>query len=133
MKHDRRPLGETVGHFGRLLAPVDPGVLDRIVEREGTSRTELGRERYLARMQRFMDETRNTILAQFRRLGASADWSRTRFTMDEMSSRAVRWAIAAIFSAQLGICAMAAPGSNDCALGTTTCSSPTSRCRAWTA
>ena len=76
-------------------------VLDRIVEREGSSRVELGRERYLERMHRFMDETRNTILAQFQRLGASADWSRTRFTMDEVSSRAVRTAFATLYERDL--------------------------------
>jgi valyl-tRNA synthetase len=47
-------------------------VLDRIVEKEGSSRADLGRERYLERMHRFMDETRNTILGQFQRHGAAA-------------------------------------------------------------
>ena len=72
-------------------------VLDKIVAAEGESRASLGRERYLERMHRFMDETRGTILGQFRRLGASADWSRTRFTMDEVSSRAVRSAFATLY------------------------------------
>lgn len=44
-----------------------------------------------------MEETRGVILGQFRRLGASADWSRTRFTMDEVSSRAVRTAFATLY------------------------------------
>ena len=72
-------------------------VLDKIIAEEGESRTSLGRERYLARMKRFMDETRDVILGQFRRLGASADWGRTRFTMDEMSSRAVRTAFTTLY------------------------------------
>jgi len=47
------------------------------------------RERYLERMRVFVEETRNTILAQQRRVGASADWGRLRFTMDEGLSAAV--------------------------------------------
>ncbi len=72
-------------------------VLDKIIAEEGESRSSLGRSRYLQRMERFMDETRDTILGQFRRLGASADWGRTRFTMDEVSSRAVRTAFATLY------------------------------------
>ncbi len=65
-------------------------VLDRILAAEGESRQTLGRERYLERMRRFVDETRPIMLGQQRRLGASLDWSRLRFTMDEVSARAVR-------------------------------------------
>jgi valyl-tRNA synthetase len=71
--------------------------LDKIIADEGESRASLGRERYLQRMHRFMEETRGIILGQFRRLGASADWGRTRFTMDEVSSRAVRTAFATLY------------------------------------
>jgi valyl-tRNA synthetase len=72
-------------------------VLDRIIAAEGESRESLGRERYLERMQRFVEATRATILAQQRRVGASADWSRLRFTMDEVSSRAVRAAFVRLY------------------------------------
>jgi valyl-tRNA synthetase len=65
-------------------------VLDRILAVEGEDRASLGRERYLERMWRFMDETRDVMGMQHRRLGASLDWSRLRFTMDEGSARAVR-------------------------------------------
>ena len=65
-------------------------VLDKIIAAEGESRASLGRERYLDRMWQFIDETRDVIGNQHRRLGASADWSRMRFTMDEVSARAVR-------------------------------------------
>jgi valyl-tRNA synthetase len=65
-------------------------VLDRIIAAEGESRQSLGRERYLERMERFIDETRTVMLAQQRRLGASVDWGRLRFTMDEGSAKAVR-------------------------------------------
>jgi valyl-tRNA synthetase len=65
-------------------------VLDRIIAADGETRASLGRERYLERMWRFVDETKLVILSQQRRVGASLDWSRLRFTMDDMSSRAVR-------------------------------------------
>src|ERR671919_2800465 len=56
-------------------------VLDGILAGEGETRASLGRERYLERMWRFMDATREVMLGQQRRLGASCDWSRLRFTM----------------------------------------------------
>ncbi|HET7678434.1 MAG TPA: valine--tRNA ligase [Candidatus Limnocylindrales bacterium] len=65
-------------------------VLDRIIAEEGESRASLGRERYLERMYRFVEETRGFMSGQLRRLGASADWGRERFTMDAGSARAVR-------------------------------------------
>jgi valyl-tRNA synthetase len=65
-------------------------VLDRIIAEEGESRESLGRERYLERMWRFMEETRGVIGNQHRRLGVSVDWGRERFTMDAGSARAVR-------------------------------------------
>ncbi|MDQ3937883.1 MAG: valine--tRNA ligase, partial [Chloroflexota bacterium] len=72
-------------------------VLDRILAEEGESRQSLGRERYLERMWRFMDETRPVISGQHRRLGVSVDWGRLRFTMDEGSARAVRKSFKRLF------------------------------------
>jgi valyl-tRNA synthetase len=65
-------------------------VLDKIIAGEGESRESLGRERYLERMWQFINTTREVMLGQQRRIGASLDWSRLRFTMDEGSARAVR-------------------------------------------
>ena len=76
-------------------------VLDRIIAEEGESRASLGRERYLERMWRFIDETRDVIGRQHRRLGASADWDRERFTMDDGSARAVRAAFKRLWDAGL--------------------------------
>jgi valyl-tRNA synthetase len=76
-------------------------VLDRIIGEEGETRASLGRERYLERMWQFMDETRGVIGHQMRRLGASADWSRERFTMDDGSARAVRVAFKRLWDADL--------------------------------
>ncbi|MFN2418382.1 MAG: valine--tRNA ligase [Candidatus Limnocylindria bacterium] len=76
-------------------------VLDRIVAGEGESRVSLGRERYLERMRRFMDETRPVIRDQLRRFGCSLDWSRERFTMDGGSALAVRVAFKKLWDADL--------------------------------
>jgi valyl-tRNA synthetase len=65
-------------------------VLDQILAREGQSRASLGRERYLERMRAFVDETRPVMLTQQRRVGASLDWGRLRYTMDDGSAAAVR-------------------------------------------
>ena len=72
-------------------------VLDKLIAAEGESRDSLGRERYLERMWQFINQTREVMLGQQRRLGASADWSRLRFTMDEMSSKAVRVAFERLY------------------------------------
>jgi valyl-tRNA synthetase len=72
-------------------------VLDRVIAAEGETRASLGRDRYLERMWRFVDETRVVILGQQRRLGASLDWGRLRFTMDDVSARAVREAFARLY------------------------------------
>ncbi len=72
-------------------------VLRRVLADEGTTPEELGRERYLERMWRFMEETRPVIMGQQRRLGISADWGRERFTMDDGSARAVRVAFKRLY------------------------------------
>ncbi|HET7636178.1 MAG TPA: valine--tRNA ligase [Candidatus Limnocylindria bacterium] len=74
-------------------------VLDKLLAAEGESRASLGRERYLERMWQFMDATRGVIALQLRRLGASADWNRSHFTMDEQSARAVRVAFRRLWDA----------------------------------
>jgi valyl-tRNA synthetase len=65
-------------------------VLDKLIAQEGETRASLGRERYLERMDTFIEETKNVILTQQRRVGGSCDWGRLRFTMDEVSAKAVR-------------------------------------------
>jgi len=72
-------------------------VLDRILAAEGESRQSLGRDRYLERMWQFINATREVMLGQQRRLGASCDWSRLRFTMDEGSATAVRVAFERLY------------------------------------
>ena len=53
------------------------------------SRTELGREKFLNKVWEWKDESGGTIINQLKRLGASADWSKERFTLDEGLSEAV--------------------------------------------
>ncbi|MEX2355430.1 MAG: class I tRNA ligase family protein, partial [Thermaerobacterales bacterium] len=64
-------------------------VVERRLAEEGISRLDLGRTAFEARVWEWKDEYETRILGQLKRLGASCDWSRTRFTMDEGCSRAV--------------------------------------------
>src|SRR5437762_3042777 len=65
-------------------------ILDRQLAAEGKTRQDIGREAFLERAWRWKEETGGTIIRQLKRLGASCDWSRERFTMDSGLSRAVR-------------------------------------------
>jgi valyl-tRNA synthetase len=62
----------------------------KLMEQQQPSRRELGRDEFLKRVWAWKAESGGTILNQLKRLGASADWSRERFTMDEGLSEAVR-------------------------------------------
>ncbi|MCC6464154.1 MAG: valine--tRNA ligase [Planctomycetes bacterium] len=62
----------------------------KLAKERNTTRQELGREKFLAEVWSWKEEYGNRILNQLKRLGCSCDWSRTRFTMDEGLSRAVR-------------------------------------------
>ncbi|MBK5937577.1 valine--tRNA ligase [Halorhodospira halophila] len=64
-------------------------VVERQLEAEGLSRHDLGREPFLERVWQWKAESGGTIQNQLRRMGASVDWSRERFTMDEGLSEAV--------------------------------------------
>jgi len=65
-------------------------VVEQQLAREGTTRHAYGRERFIERVWRWREESGRTIVGQLMRLGASCDWSRERFTLDEGLSRAVR-------------------------------------------
>ncbi|MDR0622694.1 MAG: valine--tRNA ligase [Deltaproteobacteria bacterium] len=65
-------------------------VVERALLAEGTSREELGREKFIERVWEWKKTYGGNIVRQLRRLGASCDWSRERFTMDEGLSKAVR-------------------------------------------
>ncbi|CAG0933433.1 partial valyl-tRNA synthetase, partial [Rhodocyclaceae bacterium] len=65
-------------------------VVERQLAAEGKSRHELGREEFIERVWKWKGESGGQIIGQLKRLGASCDWERERFTMDEGLSRAVR-------------------------------------------
>ena len=65
-------------------------VLERQLAAEGKTRQDIGREAFLDRAWQWKEETGGAIIRQLKRLGASCDWSRERFTMDPGLSRAVR-------------------------------------------
>jgi valyl-tRNA synthetase len=65
-------------------------LVEQELAREGLSRHDLGREQFLERVWEFKEKNGGEILHQLRRIGASCDWGRLRFTMDEGLSRAVR-------------------------------------------
>ncbi len=65
-------------------------VVERRLATEGLGRRDLGRERFIERVWQWKAESGGTIVGQLKRLGASCDWSRERFTMDDGLSAAVR-------------------------------------------
>jgi valyl-tRNA synthetase len=66
-------------------------VVERELNREGINRHDLGREKFVERVWEWKESYGHQIIDQLKRLGASADWSRLRFTLDEGLSRAVRY------------------------------------------
>ena len=64
--------------------------VERALRDEGTSREEIGREKFLERTWAWKEEYGGHITRQIRRLGASCDWSRERFTLDDDLQQAVR-------------------------------------------
>ncbi len=65
-------------------------VVERQLAKEGKNRQEIGREAFVARVWEWVRQYGRTIAEQHKRLGASCDWTRERFTLDEGPSRAVR-------------------------------------------
>jgi valyl-tRNA synthetase len=72
-------------------------VVERQLKKEGKGRHDLGREAFIARVWEWRKQYGDRILNQIRRLGASVDWTRERFTLDEGLSRAVREVFARLF------------------------------------
>jgi valyl-tRNA synthetase len=72
-------------------------MVERELLKEGVTREELGREEFLKRTWEWKHKYGNIITLQIRRLGASCDWTRERFTLDEGLSRAVREAFVRLY------------------------------------
>src|SRR5882757_3574238 len=66
-------------------------MVEKQLEKEGLSRFDIGREKFLERVWQWKEQHSTEIKDQLARLGASCDWSRERFTLDEGLSRAVRY------------------------------------------
>lgn len=64
-------------------------VVEKKIAKEGLKRQDLGREKFIERVWEWREEYGSTIIHQLKKLGASCDWKRTRFTMDEEYSKAV--------------------------------------------
>ena len=73
----------------------------RLMQQEKKKRTDFERGKFVARVQEWKDEYEATILRQFKSLGASCDWDRTRFTMDPVCTAAVREAFFKMFQDDL--------------------------------
>ena len=70
--------------------PTQINVEEELRTKEGLTRYDLGREKFLQRVWEWKEKYGNRIVEQQKKMGASCDWSRSRFTMDEGCSRAVR-------------------------------------------
>ena len=72
-------------------------VVEKSIAKEGLSRQELGRDRFIERVWLWRQEYGSTIIRQLKKLGVSCDWSRLRFTMDEEYSQAVKSVFVALW------------------------------------
>ncbi|MCA8481047.1 MULTISPECIES: valine--tRNA ligase [Burkholderia] len=72
-------------------------VVERQLDAQGVSRHDLGREKFVERVWEWKQKSGSTITGQVRRLGASTDWSREYFTMDDKMSAAVRDVFVALY------------------------------------
>jgi len=76
-------------------------VVERLLAKDGKTRHDLGREDFLKRVWEWKKESGNTITTQVRRLGATPDWERERFTMDEGLNKAVRKVFVQLYKEKL--------------------------------
>jgi len=63
--------------------------VEQRLQKDGKTKFDLGKEKFIERVWEWKDEFESTILGQLKKLGCSCDWSRTRFTMDEGYTKAV--------------------------------------------
>ncbi len=67
-------------------------VVEKVLQKEGKTRHDLGREEFVKRVWQWVDEYGQIIIEQLKKMGCSCDWSRQRFTLDEGYSEAVKTA-----------------------------------------
>jgi valyl-tRNA synthetase len=66
--------------------------VEKLLEKEGIHKKDLGREKFLEKVQKFAQDSHDTIVNQAKKMGASLDWSREAFTLDEKRNVAVKTA-----------------------------------------
>ncbi len=72
-------------------------MVEKKLQKEGKTRRELGREKFLEQTKEWANVNKEKILGQLRRMGCSCDWERTAFTLDESRSLAVRKAFVSLY------------------------------------
>ncbi len=72
-------------------------VVDRDLQKQGISRFDIGRDKFVEKIWEWKEQHRGEIKDQLTRLGSSADWTRERFTLDEGLSRAVRYVFVKLY------------------------------------
>ncbi len=75
--------------------------VEKILEKEGTRKHEIGRDEFLTRVDKFAQESHDTIVGQVKAMGSSVDWSREAYTLDETRSKTVRSAFKIMYDAGL--------------------------------
>ena len=73
-------------------------IIEKQLEEEGTNKHKVGRDQFLKRTHAFVGSSRDTINSQVRAMGASVDWSRARYTLDEALNRAVNETFVKMYS-----------------------------------
>lgn len=71
--------------------------VEKLLEKEGIRKNDLGREEFLKRVEKFAQDSHDTIVNQAKKMGASLDWSREAFTLDEKRNLAVKTAFKTMY------------------------------------
>ena len=75
--------------------------VEKLLEKEKIKKSDLGREKFLERVNQYAQESHDTIISQTKKMGASLDWSREAFTLDEKRNFAVRTAFKKMYDDDL--------------------------------
>jgi valyl-tRNA synthetase len=75
--------------------------VEKILEKEGVRKANLGRDEFLNRVNQFAQDSHDTIISQVRKMGASIDWSREAFTLDDKRTIAVNTAFKQMYDDEL--------------------------------
>ncbi|MEZ4211053.1 MAG: valine--tRNA ligase [Candidatus Paceibacterota bacterium] len=75
--------------------------VEKILEKEGIKKSEIGREEFLKHVEKFAQDSHDTIVSQCKKMGSSLDWSREAFTLDETRHKAVFLAFKKMYEAGL--------------------------------